>query len=164
MRLIRIIQWSILLVFAVLYSCSNSSFCLSNQHAVQASFLAAQVDSENDTTLSGITVHGLNNDSLLHDSAKIKQLYLPMDLNRDSTEFIIIEEVKVGDIIDVNKDTLLFVYNKNLQYVSGDCGMTFNLVLDTIIYTTNIVDSVRISYPNVNYGENLENVKIYIEP
>ncbi|MCU4174143.1 DUF6452 family protein [Carboxylicivirga sp. N1Y90] len=164
MRLIRIVQWSIIFAFAAIYSCSNSSICLSNQHAVQTSFMAAHVDSENDTTLNGITVHGLNNDSLLHDSASVQEMYLPMDLNRDTTEFIIQEELKVGEAIITTKDTLVFVYDKDLQYVSGDCGMTFNLILDTVIYTTNIVDSVRISYPNVNYGENLENVKIYIEP
>jgi hypothetical protein len=164
MRINQHIKWIAAALLVALYACNDSSFCLSNQHAIQASFYASANNKDKDTTLYGISVWGFENDSLLHDSTAVNEMYLPSNLNHDSTQFIILEEKIIGETIIRDYDTLLFIYQRELEYVSGDCGMAFNLVLDTIIYTTNIIDSVRISYANVNYGENLENVKIYIEP
>lgn len=164
MRINQYIKWIAITLLIAVYACNDSSFCLSNQHAVQASFYAASSDGDKDTTLTGISVWGLENDSLLHDSTSVADMYLPSNLNFDSTQFIILEEKLIGETILQQYDTLIFKYQRELEYVSGDCGMAFNLVLDTVIYTTNNIDSVRISYANVNYGENLENVKIYIEP
>ncbi len=158
------IKWIAIVMLIAVFACNDSSFCLSNQHAIQASFYAATGDTDKDTTLTGIYIWGLENDSLFHDSASVHEMYLTANLNYDSTQFIIREEKLVGDNVIGENDTLQFLYKRDLQYVSGDCGMAFNLILDTVIYTTNIIDSVRISYANVNYGENIENVKIYIEP
>lgn len=146
-----------------IYACDEDSFCLSNQHAIQASLYSMSSGTASDTTLTSISIWGIDNDSLLYDSTRVSKMFLPANLNADSTSFIIKQEKLINDEVISQSDTLKFIYTRNLHYVSGECGMTYNLILDTIIHTINIIDSVRISYANVNYSENIENVKIYIE-
>lgn len=164
MQYIRKIKWFILVVIAGAYACTDDSFCLSNQHAIQMSFYTMSSGTEKDTTLTGLSIWGVNRvDSLIYDSLRVHEMYLPANLNYDSTQFVIKQEKLINEEVISESDTIQFRYTRHLNYVSGDCGMTYNLVLDTIFHSTNIIDSVLISYPNVNYGENLENVKIYIE-
>ncbi|MCU4162453.1 DUF6452 family protein [Carboxylicivirga caseinilyticus] len=164
MQYIRKIKWLILIIAAGFYACDDNNFCLSNQHAIQATFYSLSSGSENDTTLTGIYIWGANReDSLIYDSLNISQLFLPTNLNTDSTIFIIKQSVLVNNQVRSDSDFVQFNYSRHLNHVSSECGMTFNLVLDTIIYTNNIIDSVSIGYANINYGEDAENVKIYIE-
>jgi len=159
-------QLLVVIVIVISNACDNSSLCLSGQNAIQSGLYSASSDEDKDTTLSGFYMWGIEHptDSILLDSVKVSKLYMPTDLNRDSTEFVIREEKLVlGEVKGVN-DTIQFIFKKNLEYVSGDCGFTYNLEIDTVIHTYNLIDSVVISYSSVVYSENIENVKIYIEP
>ncbi len=151
-------------IFA-LASCDSSSLCLSGQSAIQSGLYSATSGEAKDTTLSGIYLWGIDpitelDKGLLIDSADVSKMFLPTDINRDTSTFILREETVASDLYD----TLMFVYERELNYVSGDCGFSYNLRLDTVIYTINLIDSVTIDLPTVIYNENLENVKIYIEP
>lgn len=148
-----------------LAACDDSSLCLSGQNAIQAGLYSATSGEAKDTTLNGVYLWGYDEVNemdlaLLIDSAKVGKMYMPANIERDSTMFILREKTVASDL----KDTLLFIYQRELNYVSGDCGFTYDLHLDTVIHTINFIDSVVISYPSVLYNENLENVKIFIEP
>jgi len=166
MKLKLIGQLLVVIVIVITSACDSSSLCLSGQNAIESGLYSASSGTDRDTSLNGFHMWGLNHptDSLLLDSVRASKLYMPTDLNRDSTEFVIREEKLVlGEVKGIN-DTLLFIYQRNLEYVSGDCGFTYNIELDTVIYTNNLIDSVVVIYPSVSYSENIENVKIYIEP
>lgn len=159
-------QLLVVLVIVMAAACDNGSLCLSGQNAVQAGLYSASSGVEKDTTLAGFYMWGLNHptDSVLIDSVRTSKLYMPTDLKRDSTEFVIREEKSVlGKVKGIN-DTLLFIYKKKLEYISSDCGFMYRLDLDTVIHTYNLIDSVVIGYAPIIYNENIENVKIYIEP
>lgn len=158
------IKWLILGILIGSYACSDSTVCLSNQQAIQTTFYSVSSGSAEDSTLTGIYVWGYNRtDSLIYDSLNVSEMFLPANLNRDTVIYIIKQETLFNDNVREEYDTLEFHYSRELQYISGECGMTYNLLLNSVLYTTNIIDSVRIDYANVNYGENFENVKIYIE-
>ncbi len=149
----------------LLVACDESSLCLSGQNAIQSGFYSGVSGEAKDTTLTGVYLWGYDDqmDSdmpLLIDSARVQKMYMPTNIERDSTVFILREHAVANDL----KDTILFVYTRELNYVSGDCGFTYNLHIDTVIHTINIIDSIVVSYPSVLYNENLENVKIFIEP
>ncbi|WP_439183121.1 DUF6452 family protein [Carboxylicivirga taeanensis] len=157
----QIIMAAIILLFA---ACDESSLCLSGQSAIQAGLYAAANGEAKDTTLNGVYLWGYdemgNNKDPLIDSVTVSKMYMPVNLERDTTTFILRERTAASDL----NDTLMLIYNRELNYVSGDCGFTYNLTLDTVIYSINLIDSVVINYPSVLYNENLENVKIFIEP
>jgi len=166
MKLRLIGQLLVVIVIVVASSCDNSSLCQSGQNAIESGLYSASGEEGRDTTLNSFYLWGLNHpsDSMLLDSVRASKLYMPTDLNRDSTEFVIREETLVQGTVKGINDTLLFIYKKNLEYISGDCGFTYNLELDTVIHTNNLIDSVQIVYSSVVYSENIENVKIFIEP
>lgn len=158
---LAIVVWSVI----IFTSCDSSSLCLSGQHAIQSGLYSGISGEAKDTTLSGFYLWGIDpvtgeNKDLLLDSARVSEMYMPTDIDRDSTRLIIREQTVASDL----QDTLLFIYKRELNYVSGDCGFSYNLELDTVIHTINFIDSVVISYSSVLYNENLQNVQIFIEP
>lgn len=152
----------ITLMGIVLLACDNSALCLSGQSAIQAGLYSASTGEEKDTTLNGFYLWGLDNpnDSILIDSVSTNKMYMPTNINIDSTFFVVREKNTITDL----NDTIKFYYSRELKYISGDCGFTYELNIDTAIHTNNFIDSIVISYPSVIYNENLENVKIFIEP
>jgi hypothetical protein len=135
-------------------SCDEmGNICLSNQNSAQAGLYSAYT--ARDTVLTELYVHGIGNDSLLYDSVAISKLFLPLSMHADTSAF----RIKVRRLID----TIWFVYKRDLSYVSGDCGLTVSIELDTIWFTNRFIDSVAIDYPFVEYNESIENVKIFID-
>lgn len=139
------------------YACGDETndFCLSNQQSVQSGFYSSHHTTDVDSTVSGVTIWSTNIDSLTYDSARVNEIFLPLSMMKDTSQFI----------IEINKlkDTLSFVHSKELSFVSGECGFIFRFEIDTILYSNNFfIDSVAIDYPSIVYGENIENVKIYL--
>jgi hypothetical protein len=58
-------------------------------------------------------------------------------------------------------DTLIFQYQRNLQFLSNACGFTYYYNLKNINTTTHNIDSVIIANANVNNSPNIEHVKVY---
>ena len=154
----------LIITVIVLGGCDQSNLCISGQSSIQAGLYSPSEPEGRDTTLTGITLWGLNNDSILADSTRVNKLFLPADLNSDSCTFVMREDKLVGETVISYSDTLLFVYSRDLNYISGDCGFSYDIELDTVIHTNNIIDSVIIDNASVLYNENFENVKIFIEP
>ncbi len=149
----------------LLVACDESSLCLSGQNAIQSGLYSGVSGEAKDTTLTGVYLWGYDDREAsdlpsLIDSARVQKMYMTTNIDRDSTVFILREHTIASDL----RDTILFIYSRELNYVSGDCGFTYDLHIDTVIHTINFIDSVVVSYPSVLYNENLENVKIFIEP
>ena len=134
---------------------SSGDICLSNQNAAQAGLYTAHSNSDKDTVLTELYVQGVGNDSILYENVSTSDLFLPLTMHADTSAFTI----KVKTLLD----TIWFVYKRDLEYVSGDCGFAVSIEIDTIFFTERFIDSVAIDYPYVKYNENIENVKIYID-
>ncbi|SMO57759.1 hypothetical protein SAMN06265379_10340 [Saccharicrinis carchari] len=146
-----------LLSIIVACACGNetSDFCLSNQQSVQAGFYSAYAIDDKDTSVANVLVYSPTVDSIPYDSVTVNNLYLPLSLHKDTSQFI----------IELNslKDTVTFVHQKELNFVSGECGFVFSLYLDTILYSdVSFIDTVVIVNDEIIYNENFENVKIYL--
>lgn len=135
--------------------CNQAEMCLSNQNAIQTTFYSAYYTTDKDSTLSDASVYGFGNeDSLIYNEEDITEMYLPLSFEEDETVYII-----------TNKslhDTIWIEHTKELNFISRDCGFSFNFEIDTIRYTKAFIDSVALIYPDVKYGESFENVKIYL--
>ena len=153
---IKILFFS-LICLAITYACTSddSDFCLSNQQSVQSGFFSSYYTTDTDTTVSDVIIYSTGIDSIPYDTATVKKMFLPLSMLNDTSQYI----------IEINKlrDTLSFVHTKELNFVSGECGFVFTFELDTILYTEkSFIDSVAIDYSSIVYGENIENVKIYL--
>jgi hypothetical protein len=153
----KIVHWLyIFLVINIFYACGDDKgdFCLSNQQSVQTGFYSAH--SDKDTTLENTSIYGINrNDSLLYNEETVWKTFLPLSMLNDTSHFIV--------EANGNKGTLSFVHQKELDFISEECGFIFRFELDTVIYSgDSFIDSVAIDYSSIVYNENIENVKIYI--
>jgi len=59
-------------------------------------------------------------------------------------------------------DTLTFRYSRRTQFLSNACGYTYFFTLDTVVATTNSLDSVRLTTtPDVTNEADAEHIRIY---
>jgi hypothetical protein len=143
-----------LVILLIPYGCVQDNFCLSNQHALQTGFYSAYSATQKDSTLPEATVYGLNNDSILINKKDAGKMFLPLTFDGDTTIFILETNTLA--------DTLWVIHSKESQFISRECGYSWNFKLDTVIHTNAFIDSVAVFNRHVKYGENSENVKIYL--
>jgi hypothetical protein len=134
--------------------CDEDSICLSNQHAVQASLYSALYTTDEDTSLSDASVIGVELTDSVYANETIQDLFLPLSFTSDTTIYVIYNNTL--------RDTVWFSHTKELYFISGECGFSFNFHLDSVWTTHIFIDSVAIYYDEINYNESVENVKIYI--
>ncbi len=142
------------LVILVLQACNNTDdMLMSYQHTVQVGLYSRST--HNDTTLTNVQVYGIGReDSLLYDTESVSTLFLNMNMNADTTKYVFKTQTL--------QDELFFSYRKRLSPVSGSGGITMELTLDSVGHTNVFIDSVSISYAEVNYNESIENVQIFV--
>lgn len=141
----------------IIFSCEDGSsdFCISNQQSVQTGFYSASSLTDKDTTVEDVVVYSLGIDSITYDTVSVNKLFLPLSMHNDTSQYII----EMNNL----KDTISFVHQKELDFVSGECGFIFSFYLDTILFSdVSFIDSVAIDYDEINYNESFENVKIYL--
>ena len=152
---VLILSISVILLVMALKSCTSDDVCLSYQHNVQTGFYSARSVTHADTTLSDVVIYGIGRaDSALYNVSSINKLFLNLNLNQDYTGYVIHTKTLI--------DTIMFWYRKELTPISGTCGVTFSLTIDSVGYTNTFIDSVSIIYPYLQYKENAENVEIFI--
>ncbi len=133
--------------------CNQDELCLSNQHALQTGFYSA-FNVKRDSVLKNTDVYGLDFNNLIYENQDISKMFLPLSFQDDTSVFVISNNSLF--------DTIWVVHSKELLFISRECGFTFDFTIDTVLYTKTFVDSVALFYPKVIYGENVENVKIYL--
>ena len=137
-----------------LVACSRDETCLSNQNAAQVGFYSAWSETDKDSTLTNVSVFGLELEDSVYSDESLSDLFLPLSFSTDTTAFVI--------AVKTLKDTLWLVHRKELDFISGNCGYVFSFELDTVLHTKAFLDSVSIGYSPVRYGESAENIKLYI--
>jgi len=153
MKLITSLMITASLILSIA-GCESEEACLSNQNAVQAGLFSAWWDQDIDTTLTEVSMTGLNMQDSIYRNQTVSELFLPLNYYSDTTSFVISTKTL--------KDTIHFIYEKELDFISGECGYIFSFDLDTVIHSNAFIDSVSVIYPAVQYGETLENIKLYI--
>lgn len=148
------IIFTFLVVAFMLCACNNGDdMLLSYQHTVQIGLYSRST--HNDTTLTQVQIYGVGReDSLLYDEESVSSLFLNLNMNEDSTKYVFKTQTL--------QDELFFTYTKHLSPVSGSGGITMELTLDSVGYTSVFIDSVAVSYSEINYNESRENVQIFV--
>lgn len=143
-----------LMVLVGVVACNaDDDMQLSYQHTVQVGLYSTHT--HNDTVLTEVSVWGVGReDTLLYDGESLSKLFLNMNLNRCTTEFVVRTQTL--------EDDLFFGYTKQLKSVSGSKGIAMEITIDTVGYTRTFIDSVAIVERGVNYNESLENIELYI--
>lgn len=140
---------ALLLLF---WQCSSDTLYRSNQHAIQVGLSSIYTKKD---TMPKLSAYGLGReDSLIYDTIAVKELFLPLKFDIDSTIYVI--------KILQRSDTVIFYHTKEQIYISDEDGFTFNMYLTKIAFTTNIIDSAAFLNPAIIYNETLQNVKLYL--
>jgi ABC-type oligopeptide transport system substrate-binding subunit len=101
-----------------------------------------------------VTLFGVNMDTLMIYDSTINQKIIEFPLYSEETSR------KFTLIINGIYDTIEFSYNSSIHLISKECGYTFYFDLDTVWYSTNIIDSVSITKKTVT-TLNEENMRIF---
>lgn len=104
-----------------------------------------------------LTLYGYNqaNRKIYNKSTNIQSALIPLNASTTSSVFII--------RINGTSDTMKLSYNSYPHLISKECGYTFyhNLISDSLVCTTHIVDSIRITNRNITTITNEENIRIF---
>lgn len=106
------------------------------------------------TPPDSLTLYGSNrpNQTIYKRKAGVQPVLIPLDSSNETSEFV----MKINGI----SDTIEVSYSTFPALISKECGYSFFHDIDTIIYTTNIIDSIKISKHRItNLDE--ENIRIY---
>jgi len=143
----------ITMISLLLTNCSSTGGCHQNNYVVMTAGLHTL---RNDTligfTLDSVWVAGVGNDSVLYNNTpSVTQLSLPLQENKNITQFVI----RSNAVYDT-----LTCYHKNIpQYISLECGCEMNYQLDSITTTHHLIKSVLIVQKNV-INQPTENIQI----
>lgn len=121
-------------------ACSNDS-CQDNGSSLP---LATFYVGNTQQTINGLTIMGIGvpGDSLLLDSAMVKEAYLPLRASQATTSFLVRHWRTNGiDKIAVN-DTLTIDYQPIEYFHSIECGAMFNYDVKRASCTSHGIDSV----------------------
>lgn len=101
-----------------------------------------------------ITVFGIGKESskIYNKSSLVKQSLLPLNASTGNCGFI----MKINGVTD----TLSAWYTSYPHLLSQQCGYTYYHTLDSVSYTKNIIDTVRVILKSVT-TVNGENIRIY---
>ena len=121
-------------------ACSNDS-CYDNGSSLP---LATFYVGNSQQTINGLTIMGIGapGDSLLLDSATVKEAYLPLRASQTATSFLVRHWRTNGiDRIAVN-DTLSIDYQPIEYFHSIECGAMFNYDIKLVTCTFHGIDSI----------------------
>lgn len=99
-----------------------------------------------DIAISALSVYARDNDSIVADSSlNVHELKLPLNPHAESCMFIF--------DADSLQDSISFLYDNNIEFVSQDCGFKSVYDIDTIISTNHFIDSLNIIQNTVNSSD-----------
>lgn len=147
-----------LLAGAVIYSC-NTSGCTDNQSALPlAGFYSSSTKSA--ITLRDLTItgEGAPGDSALYGANEsLSEVYLPFRSTQTSTAYLFSYQL---DSVTTVTDRIAFTYSSEPYFASEECGAMYYYRINSLSYTTNIIDSVTIVDSLVT-NTNLQRLHIY---
>lgn len=149
------------LMYSIITSCSTSE-CYDNQNSLPLAGFYSSEEVPQAISLDSISIVGIGapGDSILQDSVRsLSEVYLPFRIDQNTTTYQILYlggvlgELGIFDIIE-------FDYEIKPMFVSTACGTVYYYKMNSINYTTNIIDSVTCPEGTIT-NANIENLKIY---
>jgi hypothetical protein len=132
-----------ILILLVLSACEESSQCTESTE-ITAHINFKTVNSRiKDTLINNLTVIG--RDTPYYNSNNIKSVNLPLSQSSDTSEF----KFTIGD----QSDTFVFYSKREHYMVSYECGFTTRFILDTVITTNILTDSIKIIKSTVDISD-----------
>lgn len=168
-QILKLIQYrALLLVCAVIIAssvffacsdseCSESTVTDMNVNFYKKSNNAAFTDT---VTIFGLLDGGIEYDSILYNAQRLKSVTLPLRLDNDSTSFVFNFLTAAG--ILWAQDTITFVHRNDPHFISEACGFVMYFKLDTVIYTTDHIDSISVNN-NMITNDPSENIRIFFK-
>ena len=101
----------------------------------------------------GLAANGSLIDSILYKSKAIQKVYLPLNKFETGSKFVL--------TFKTTKDTIEILHTNTDYYLSLECGCMKVHSIDTVLTTTNLIDSVKIINHKVN-ATNAEHLQIFI--
>ncbi len=146
----------ILMVAATLSSCEGIDCTWNNVGCCNYYFYSSSTNSKISLT-DTLTVTSFGTDSILYNrGVNTSYLSLPMSYWNDTDTLVFLLESD-----DYTLSSTLYVSKTNVQHhESPDCPTTMFHQLTDINFVSNVIDSVIISRPEVNYLQD-ENIKVY---
>jgi hypothetical protein len=145
------------LVMGLLVCCEDYKDCNSPvETSLGIRFYRQTHDTDQDTTLPGLTVYGIGRaDSLLADTLPASSLFVPLRQDMDTTAFFL-----KPDSTRHTGDTLTLAYTRTLHFISSGCGFTTYYQLDTVYSTRHFIDSLAVPQKKI-VTTHATNVKLY---
>ncbi len=92
-------------------------------------------------------------DSILYNwTRNVNTIRLPLSPMTDSTDFV----VHFNETVD----TIRVFYQRQLYFVSDECGFSMSFKLDSLKHSYNRIDSIKIKQPNI-LPVNEEHIRLY---
>ncbi len=131
-------------VGCALYSC-NTNGCTDNRSSIPlAEFYSSST--LNGITLDSLEIYGIDATDtipLLSAGSEASQVYLPMRSTTSTTSWVLAYRWHNLNIAGI-KDTLSFDYDAEPWFATDECGAMYRYRINSVNYTTNIIDSVGI--------------------
>jgi hypothetical protein len=110
-------------------------------------------------TVDSLTIFGLGNDSLLYNTMNnVGQIELPLNSLSDTTTFVVRWYSPIAT--QILTDTLVFVYRREPNLISVDCGFVTFFNLRNVLYSGTLINVVTIDNTNIRTTLD-EHVKIF---
>ena len=140
------------LIFILIVAMACKEVFDSPSQALLKATLMNSTTNKSDTSF--VTIRGIGIDSILYKDSTLTGLILPLSAN-DTTIFLI----SFDSIID----TITFLHETSMEYVSMESGFYNEYKLQNIDFTQNRIDSILITDSLVTKTWH-ENIKLYLRP
>ena len=140
------------LIFILIVAMACKEVFDSPSQALLKATLMNSTTNKSDTSF--VTIRGIGIDSILYKDSTLTGLILPLSAN-DTTIFLI--------SFDSVNDTITFIHETSMEYVSMESGFYNEYKLQSIDFTQNRIDSILITDSLVTKTWH-ENIKLYLRP
>lgn len=146
----------IALSVVLIYSCSDDQCNSETESLVKAEVLVKSSELTSIKYLDNLSIYSPEWTDSIHyaKEGSDNSLYFTLSPNSDTTEIIFTSEVAPL------KDTIFIFYQRELVFLSPECGFVTNCSIDTVITTNNYIDSLEVVNPETSTNEN-GHIKIY---
>ncbi len=145
-RLIALVVPAVLVIAPLFLTGCNTSGCTELRSAVpRADFYDAATQKA--ITLDSLSISGIgapNNAELYGPSDRITSVYLPMPALKDRVQWRIAYMQHALAIMDV-ADTITLDFERTPWFAGSECGAMYKYRINSLSYTTNVIDSVALT-------------------
>lgn len=141
-------------------SCTGSGdICLSGQMSVTTNFYSYHTSTETtdkDTSINMRYAGLYPRYDTTEAEAFTNNIFLPLSMETDSTKFALLSNGLAEEIT--------FYHQKELAYISEECGFIFHFTIDSVdCSTSRYISDIEVIDNEISYNKGTGNVKIYID-